>query len=114
MSALIAILFFTFLAMIVSLLLVSVLLLHKTFVHKISFNLVAFAAGALLATGFLDALKEAVALGGDIAFLWVTLAIAGFFIIERLFLHLHHHDDDEEHTEQLRLPTSFLLFGDGL
>jgi len=110
------ILLFTFLASIVSLFLVAVLLLHKNLVHKISFSLVAFAAGALLATGFLDTLKEAVHLGGDDVFIWVTLAIGGFFLVERLFISLHHHDEEDPINagEKLRIPTSFLLFGDGL
>jgi zinc and cadmium transporter len=108
------ILFFTFLASIISLFLVSVLLLHKTLIHKISFSLVAFAAGALLATGFLDTMKEAVSLAGDKVFLWVTLSIAIFFLTERLFLFLHHHDEEEDGKEKIKLPTAFLLFGDGL
>lgn len=110
------ILLFTFLASISSLLLVAILLLHKSFIKRISFSLVAFAAGALLATGFLDTLKEAVKIAGDPVFLWVTLSIAGFFLIERLFLFLHHHDEEmsPSHGENLHLPTPFLLFGDGL
>jgi len=61
MSTLAYIIFFTFLASITSLFLVGFLLVHKTFMRKISFSLVAFAAGALLATGFLDTMKEAMA-----------------------------------------------------
>lgn len=110
------ILLFTFLASIISLLLVAILLLHKNLVHKISFSLVAFAAGALLATGFMDTLKEAVNSGGEDMFIWVTLAIGGFFLVERLFISLHHHDEENSlgNGEKLRLPTPFLLFGDGL
>lgn len=112
---LIYILFFTFLASIISLFLVAILLLHKKAIHKISFSLVAFAAGALLATAFLDTMKEAVSLAGDSVFLWVTISIAFFFLTERLFMFLHHHDEeDDADKDKLRLPTSFLLFGDGL
>jgi zinc and cadmium transporter len=121
MSVLGNILFFTFLATILSLLLVSILLLHKTFIQKISFLLVSLAAGSLLATGFLDTMKEAVAMAGDQVFLWVTVSIAAFFAIERVFLFLHHHHEPEskggEHlhdNKKLRLPVSFLLFGDGM
>jgi zinc and cadmium transporter len=116
MSTLVLILFFTFLASITSLLLVGSLLLHRSFMHKVSFSLVSFAAGALLATGFLDTMQEAVEQAGDHnIFLWVTLSFSGFFIIERLFLHLHHHDgDDEDHGEDIQLPTGLLLFGDAL
>lgn len=110
------VLLFTFLASIASLFLVAILLLHKSLIHKISFSLVSFAAGALLATGFLDTLKEAVEMSGENVFLWTTLAIAGFFLIERLFISLHHHDKDIslDNKDQLRLPTPFLVFGDGL
>lgn len=105
------ILLFTFLASIFSLFLVGILLLHKTLIHKISFSLVAFGAGALLGVGFLDTFKEAVDKAGERAFLWITLAFVFFFIVERLFIFLHHHSEEEE---KLRVPVSFLLFGDGL
>ena len=99
-----------------SLLLVSVLLLHKNLIKKISFLLVSFAAGSLLATGFMDTLKEAVELKGTDVFLWTTIAIAVFFIIERLFLSLHHHAEEDNFggKDNLKLPTPFLLFGDSL
>ncbi|MCL5438882.1 MAG: ZIP family metal transporter [Patescibacteria group bacterium] len=105
------ILLFTFLASILSLILVGVLLLHKTLVKKISFSLVSFGAGALLGVGFLDTFPEAVGKGGNQVFLWVTFAFVFFFIVERLFIFLHHHDDGDE---RVRIPASFLLFGDAL
>lgn len=110
------ILLFTFLASIVSLFLVAILLLHKTFIHKTSFLLVSFAAGALLATGFMETLKEAVEIAGADAFLWTTISIAMFFLIERLFISLHHHDEEDPSidSEKLKLPTSVLMFGDAL
>jgi zinc and cadmium transporter len=113
---LLTILFFTFLASIVSLLLVSTLLVKEKFMHKISFSLVSFAAGALLATGFLDTFKEAVELDGKNVFIWVTLAFGAFFIVERLFIFIHHHGEEnpEAEKEEMRLPTPFLLFGDGM
>jgi zinc and cadmium transporter len=110
---LLTILFFTFLASMLSLILVSTLVLHKSF-HKISFPLVSFAAGALLATGFLDTFPEALNLSGEVVFLWVTLSFAFFFVVERLFLLLHHHDHHDHNKEQLKIPASFLLFGDAL
>jgi zinc and cadmium transporter len=110
------ILFFTFSASIVSLFLVAILLLHKNFVHKTSFLLVSFAAGALLATGFMDTLKEAVEIAGADVFLWTTISIAMFFLIERLFVVIHHHDEDDPAfgDQKLRISTAFLMFGDGL
>jgi zinc and cadmium transporter len=84
--------------------------------HRISFLLVSFAAGALLATGFLDTFKEAVELGGNSVFIWVTLAFGAFFVIERLFIFIHHHGEEnpEAAQDEMRLPTPFLLFGDGM
>jgi len=110
------ILLFTFLASIASLFLVATLLLHKNLIHKTSFLLVSFAAGALLATGFMDTLKEAVAIAGADVFLWTTVSIAVFFLIERLFISLHHHDEETSLSggDDLKLPTPFLMFGDGL
>jgi len=108
------ILLFTFLASIASLFLVATLLLHKNLIHKTSFLLVSFAAGALLATGFMDALKEAVALAGADVFLWTTVSVAVFFLIERLFISLHHEETPLPGEESLKLPTAFLMFGDGL
>jgi zinc and cadmium transporter len=110
------ILFFTFLASLVSLFLVAILLLHKTLISKTSFLLVSFAAGALLATGFLDTLKEAVEIAGTDVFLWTTISFAMFFLIERLFVSLHRHgeEDPSDVSEELRTPTPFLVFGDGL
>lgn len=110
------ILFFTFLASIVSLFLVSILLAKEKLMRKISFSLVSFAAGALLATGFLDTMKEAVELDRANAFIWITLAFAAFFIVERLFIFVHHHGEEnpEAVKDEMRLPTPFLLFGDGM
>lgn len=113
---LISILFFTFLASIVSLFLVAILLLKEKIIHRISFSLVSFAAGALLATAFLDTMKEAINLVGDVVFLYVTISFAAFFIIERLFVFIHHHDEDTVPNEEVgfKIPTPLLLFGDAL
>lgn len=111
------ILLFTFIASISSLFLVGILLLHKKLIKKFSFYLVSFAAGALLSTGFLEAFKEAVSEAGEIAFLWVTIAFTVFFIVEKLFLFIHHHDSEESEEKikhHVKAPTSFLLFGDSL
>lgn len=105
------ILFFTFIASIASLFLVAFLLLHEKWIRKVAFYLVSFGAGALLATGFTDTLPEAVKLSEN-SFLLTTLFIALFFLIERIFMHFHHHEHEE--GSKLRLPVSFLLFGDAL
>lgn len=105
------ILLFTFLASILSLFLAALLLLWKGFIKMFSFHLVSFAAGALLSLGFLEIMPEAVE-RNESAFLFVTIFICVFFLIERLFLDLHHHE--REHEGNLRVPVQFLLFGDAL
>ncbi len=110
---LIYILSFTFLASIISLFLVSIFLLNKKLISKFSFSLVSFGAGALLAAAFMDTLKEAVEMGGENVYLWVTFSVGGFFLVERIFHFLHHHDDEDE-EEKLKIPIPFLLFGDGM
>ena len=109
---LLTILFFTSLASLLSLFLVGLLLLNKKLIKRMSFYLVSFAAGALLATGFLDTLKESIELGGEDMLLWVTFSIAFFFLVERMFLSLHHHEDIEplSKTEKIHLPTGLLIF----
>ncbi len=116
MNTLITILFFTFLASILSLFIVALFLIKRNLIKKLSFSLVSFAAGALLATGFLDTMKEAVSIAGESVFIWTTIAFAAFFIIERLFIFIHHHGEEnpEVEKEEMRLPTPFLLFGDGM
>ena len=104
------IIFYTFLASIASLFFVAIFLLHEKAIRKLSFYLVSFAAGALLSAGFTDTMPEAVDKNVN-SFIYVTLFIALFFLIERIFLDIHHHERDEK---QLRLPLSFLLFGDAL
>lgn len=106
----------TFLASIISLFLVGILLVKEKFMHRISFSLVSFAAGALLATGFLETFKEAVNGAGEVAFVWTTLAFAFFFVLERLFVFIHHHGEENPDAvkDELRLPIPLLLFGDAL
>lgn len=105
------ILLFTFIASILSLFIVSVLLLQEKWIRRISFYLVSFGAGALLATGFTDTFPEAVALSHN-SFLLTTIFISLFFLIERVFMHFHHHEYEGE--KKVRLPISFLMFGDAL
>src|SRR4030042_5975215 len=103
----------TFLASIVSLLLVSFSLFYKSFFEKYSFHMVAFAAGALLTTGFLDTMPEAVE-ASEKSFLTITIFIALFFLVEKVLLGMHHHHPKKSEEVKLRMPLAFLLFGDAL
>ncbi|HVT01250.1 MAG TPA: ZIP family metal transporter [Patescibacteria group bacterium] len=105
-------LFLTFLASILSLILVSFLLIYERKIKSLSFHLVSFGAGALLATGFTDTLPEAVDKTAN-AFLYTTIFIALFFLVERVFLHFHHHDHEESMNKTKKL-VPFLMFGDAM
>lgn len=105
------ILLFTFIATILSLFFVSIMLLYERKIKSISFHLVSFGAGALLAAGLTDTMPEAVELSQN-SFLYVTIFIATFFLIERVFLHFHHHEHDK--PTSIKLPLPLLLFGDAL
>lgn len=107
---LIYILLFSFLTGFASLFLALLLLLNEKLARKISFSLVSVAAGALLATAFLEIIPEATELKGDI-FTMILFSMVLFFIIERLFIFLHHH---EEEDKRLMPATGVLFFGDAM
>lgn len=101
MNIFLQILFFTFIAGILSLAGGIALLLRAAWVKKFAIHFVSFAAGALLATAFLDLLPEALEGRAETGalFVWVLAGMLLFFVIEKLILrfHSHHHEDDEEH-----------------
>jgi len=103
----------TFFASIASLLLAAFSLFWQNFFKKYSFHMVAFAAGALLTTGFLDTMPEAIE-ASEKSFLTITIFIALFFLIEKVLLGMHHHHPKKSEEEKLRMPLAFLLFGDAL
>jgi len=79
-------------------------------VKKFSSYLVAFAAGVMLTTAFIDLLPEALENNDDQnIYIYGLLGILVFFLIERLVIWFHHHD-------VMRVkPTAYLvLLGDGL
>jgi zinc and cadmium transporter len=103
----------TFLASIVSLFLVAFFLLYKNIFKNYSFHLVSFAAGALLTTGFLDTMPEAIQRSKN-SYLVITIFIALFFLVEKVLLGMHHRHPQKGREGTLRMPLSFLLFGDAL
>lgn len=104
---------FTFISSVVSLLLVFVLLANQKVAKILSFPLILFAAGTLLAVGLTDALPEAVERDAN-AYINVTVFVAVFFLIERIFFHMHHHEHENGGGKAFHLPLPFLLFGDTL
>ena len=86
------------------------LLTRKTIEGGFAKNLIAFAAGALLAVAFLDLLPEAVAksAGAD-ALTWALGGFVLFFFAEKFIRLFHHHHG---HGEK---PTTYLVIvGDGV
>ncbi len=79
---------------------------------ELSFHLVSFGAGALLATGFTDALPEAVSKTSN-AYIYTVIFITLFFLIERVFMHFHHHEHDEGISRTKKI-VPFLMFGDAM
>jgi len=75
--------------------------------------MVSFAAGALLTTGFLDTMPEAIERSKN-SFLVITIFIAMFFLVEKVLLGMHHRHPQKDREGTLRMPLSFLLFGDAL
>jgi len=90
------ILIFTFIASIAGLVGGLALILKEDFTKRFSIYFVSFAAGALLATAFLDLLPEGLGLVSDVQF-GLMLVLAGvvlFFVIEKLLIWSHCHGDE--------------------
>jgi zinc and cadmium transporter len=79
---------------------------------------VSFAAGVLLATAFLKLLPEAIEhhAGDGNVFAAALVAMAGFFLLERVLLGFHEHHEHERHEHPRRTPASgyLILIGDSL
>lgn len=101
MSIFAQIILFTFISGVLSLIGGIALLARADWVKKFSLHFISFAAGALLATAFLDLLPEALSQATKVnaALFWALLGIVLFFVIEKLILqfHSHHHEDEEHH-----------------
>lgn len=70
------------------------MLARTNWVKRFSMHFVSFAAGALLATAFLDLLPEAMEMSGNDSFKIFSLTLAGivvFFIFERIIFKYHNH-----------------------
>ena len=66
---------------------------QKNTANKFSSYLIAFAAGVMLTTAFIDLLPEALENKiNDDVFIYGLLGILVFFLIERLVIWFHHHD----------------------
>ncbi len=87
-----------------------ILLAHRRLAQELTRYFVGFAAGALLATSFLDLLPEALSLGKNEFVLGYTLAgILAFFFIEESLIWHHHHTQEKEEVHSY---TYLIIFGD--
>jgi len=89
------------------------LVFKENVLKKLIFPLVAFSAGALLASAFLHMLPEVIEeLGArQSIFLWVIAGFACFFLLEQ-FIHWHHcHKAPSEHRHPI---TYLILVADGI
>lgn len=115
MSALIYILFFTFIGSIIGLVGGLCLLINEKFALKISHFLASFAAGVLLGTAFFDLLPEASnhPKSEEInIFLWTLVGIVIFFITERFIHWFHHHEEFHEDQEKTKNTLPLIIVSD--
>jgi zinc and cadmium transporter len=96
-----------------------ILLWQKNFVKRTIMPLLSFAAGAFLATTFLDILPEALEMTQDIKGVLTALLVGftAFFTLERLlmrFVHVHPDIDSHSHADHTESLTPLLIIGDTL
>ncbi len=105
---------FTFIGSIVSLLGGLILLKRNLWEGENSVHLLAFAAGVLLATAFLDLFPEALEASSDNPdiFIFGLLGIVVFFFLERLFVNFHPHDTEDSEGSRRKSVINLILFGD--
>lgn len=107
---------FTFIGSLASLAGGLILLKQKLWEGENSVHLLAFSAGVLLATAFLDLFPEALAESIDDPNIFVAalLGLVVFFFLERLFVSFHPHDTKEVDLDKSRRKSlvNLILFGD--
>jgi len=87
------------------------LLLKEQWAKHASVQLIAFAAGVILATTFLDLLPEAVEQGGHYVYYYALFGMVAFFLVEDFLLHFHH---DEEHEKKFSSIVPLVIVGDSI
>ncbi|HEY4695146.1 MAG TPA: ZIP family metal transporter [Candidatus Nanoarchaeia archaeon] len=106
---------FTFIGSILSLLGGLILLRKRLWEGEHGVHLLAFAAGVLLATAFLDLLPESLHESNDDPniFLAGLAGIVLFFFLERFIINFHPHDHENHHEVEKQSLVSLILLGDG-
>lgn len=110
------ILLFTFIGSVLSLLGSFILLSKKIWQGETPTHLLAFAAGVLIATSFLDLLPEALHESGDDPniFLAALVGIVVFFFLERILINFHPHEESSGDEVKQQSLVGLVLLGDGL
>ncbi len=85
------------------------LLMREQVAARIGHAAAPFAAGALLATAFLDLLPEASKTGGHGVFGWSLVGMLIFFFLERFVLEFHHQHTHEEEDHDAPAPRAPLV-----
>lgn len=107
---------FTFIGSILSLAGGFILLWKKIWEGENSVHLLAFAAGVLLATAFLDLLPEALEESNSSPDIFVAtmLGLVTFFFLERILVSFHPHNDTSSlEGSRRKAVVNLILFGDG-
>jgi len=114
-ETIIYILVFTFIGSMFSLAGGFILLKRNLWEGENSVHLLAFAAGVLLATAFLDLFPEALeeSAADPNIFIFGLLGVVTFFFLERLFVSFHPHNDNDIEGSRRKSIVSLVLFGDG-
>lgn len=107
---------FTFIGSILSLFGGLILLKRKVWEGETGVHMLAFAAGVLIATSFLDLLPEALHESGDDVniFLAAMLGLVVFFFLERVLISFHPHEKEQLEQAKQQSLVSLILLGDGL
>ena len=111
----------TFIVSLFSLLGLLVLFVKEKIIHKVLWALIAFSAGTILGTAYLELLPEALELvGGSEAFIYITVGFVSFFFLERYIYwsHGHGHEIEDAQTSSDRKITKNFAYlnviGDGI
>jgi zinc and cadmium transporter len=106
---------FTFIGSILSLLGGFILISKKLWKGETPTHLLAFAAGVLIATSFLDLLPEALHESGDDPniFLAALFGVVTFFFMERILISFHPHEQTNSEEVKNKSLVSLILLGDG-
>jgi len=111
----------TFIVSLFSLLGLLVLFVKEKIIPRVLWALIAFSAGTILGTAYLELLPEALELvGGSEAFIYITVGFVSFFFLERYIYWSHGHShkiEDAQTSSDRKITKNFAylnVIGDGI